>query len=101
MMRAIAIQAHHAVDAGGLDFKADDVIYVTEQHPSGWWGGYKERAWDKVGWFPGQRVRLCESVGTAVSMADQTSQFVEPILAACGGADVAGGASRRCVQRGE
>lgn len=39
-------------DHSVLRLNKGDIVYVLEQHPSGWWGGHKEG--DEVtGWFPG------------------------------------------------
>jgi hypothetical protein len=35
-----------------LQLKKGDIVYVLEQHDSGWWGGHKEGD-ETTGWFPG------------------------------------------------
>jgi len=55
--RAIVVKEHSSEnDDAQLNLRLNDILYVLERDPTGWWGGHKEGE-DNTGWFPFSCVR--------------------------------------------
>lgn len=55
--KAICIKDHEALDEFQLTLKVGDLVFVLEQDPTGWWGGYLEGQ-EATAWFPGGCVEI-------------------------------------------
>jgi hypothetical protein len=69
--------AGHEDCSSVLRLRKGDIVYVMEQHESGWWGGHKEGD-ETTGWFP---ANVAVPAGDSIDYDgdDENSRFFGPI----------------------
>lgn len=55
--RSVVIEDYLPEEDGQLTLSKGEIVYVLEQHESGWWGGHKHGQ-ELTGWFPQRVVQL-------------------------------------------